>query len=85
MFYDALYTFYLRLYGIRHMLKDHSDSEKGNLLPLHGLLFPISSKFFFICIILQTGYNITAFVTPVIEHWLEREIAEWIHHEGSIR
>ena len=27
----------------------------------------------------------TAFVTPVMEHWLEREIAQWIHHEGSIR
>ena len=27
------------------MVKDHSDSERGNpLLPLHGLLFPISSK-----------------------------------------
>ena len=25
----------------------------------------------------------TAFVTPVVEHWLEREIAEWVHHEGS--
>ena len=21
----------------------------------------------------------TAFVTPVVEHWLEREIAEWVH------
>ena len=21
----------------------------------------------------------TAFVTPVMEHWLEREIAEWVH------
>ena len=21
----------------------------------------------------------TAFVTPVMEHWLEREIAQWIH------
>ena len=27
----------------------------------------------------------TAFVTPVMEHWLEREIAQWVHHEGSIR
>ena len=27
----------------------------------------------------------TAFVTPVVEHWLEREIAHWVHHEGSIR
>ena len=25
---DALNTFYLRLYGVRHMVKDHSDSEK---------------------------------------------------------
>ena len=29
LFNDALNTFYLRLYGIRHMVKDHSDSEKG--------------------------------------------------------
>ena len=28
------------------MVKDHSDSERGNPLPPHGLLFPISSKFF---------------------------------------
>ena len=31
-FNDALNTFYLRLYGIRHMVKDHSDSERGNPL-----------------------------------------------------
>ena len=30
LFNDALNTFYLRLYGVRHMIKDHSDSEKGN-------------------------------------------------------
>ena len=29
VFNDALNTFYLLLYGIRHMVKDHSDSEKG--------------------------------------------------------
>ena len=27
----------------------------------------------------------TPFVTPVVEHWLELEIAQWVHHEGSIR
>ena len=42
LFNDALNTFYLRLYGIRHMVKDHSDSEKGNLLPPHRLLFHVS-------------------------------------------
>ena len=28
------------------MVKDHSDSEKRNPLPPHGLLFPINSKGF---------------------------------------
>ena len=37
LFNDALNTFYLGLYGVRHMVKDHSDSEKGNPLPPHGL------------------------------------------------
>ena len=39
--------------GIRHMVKDHSDSERGNPLLPHGLLFPISSKGSFIYIIPQ--------------------------------
>ena len=55
LFNDALDTFYLRLYGVRHMVKDHSDSERRNPLPLHGLLFPSSSKDVFICSIPQTG------------------------------
>ena len=28
LFNDALNTFYLRLYDVKHMVKDHSDSEK---------------------------------------------------------
>ena len=55
LFNDALNTFYLRLYGVRHVVKDHSDSERGNPLPPHGLLFPIRSKGSLICIIPQTG------------------------------
>ena len=57
MFYlnDALNTFYLWLYGVRHMVKDHSDSEKGNPLPPHGPLFLINSKGSFICTIPHTG------------------------------
>ena len=54
----------------RHIVKDHLDSETGNSLPPHRLLFPISSKGSFIC-------------TSVVEHWLERQIAQWVHHEGS--
>ena len=41
------------IYG--YMASDHSDSEKGNPLPPHRLLFPISSKGSFICTIPQTG------------------------------
>ena len=48
LFNDALNTFYLRLYGIRHMVKDHFDSEKGNPLPPHRLLLSINSKGSFI-------------------------------------
>ena len=55
LFNDALNTFYLRLYGVTHMVKDHSDSERGNPLPPHRLLFPISSKGSFVCMIPQTG------------------------------
>ena len=55
LFNNTLNTFYLRLYGVRHMIKDDSDSEKGNPLPPLGLLFPISSKGSFICISPQTG------------------------------
>ena len=55
LFNDALNTFYLWLYGVRHMVKDHSDSEKGNPLPPHRLLLSISSKGSFICTIPQTG------------------------------
>ena len=32
LFNDALNTFYLQLYGVGHMVKDHSDSERGNPL-----------------------------------------------------
>ena len=84
MFHLATHStyLYLCLYDVGYMVKDHSDSERGNRLPhLQGLLFPISSKGSFICTTQQTG----KFVTPVVEHWLEREICQWVHHEGSIR
>ena len=50
MFYLTMHSthFYLWLYGVGHMVKDHSDSERGNPLPPHGLVFPISSKGSFI-------------------------------------
>ena len=74
---NALNIFYLRLYGIRHTVKDHSDSKRGNPLPPHGLLFPINSKgSFYMHHPTDRIAHTTAFVTPVMEHWLEREIAQ---------
>ena len=52
------------------MVKNHSDSERG-LFYMHHPTDRIT--------------HTTAFVTPVVEHWLEQEIAQWDHHEGSIR
>ena len=51
LFKDALNTFYLRLYGVGHMVEDQSDSERGNLLPPHGPPLSINSKGSFICTI----------------------------------
>ena len=42
-FNDALQTFYLRLFGVGHMVKDRSDSDRKN-----PLFFSVSSKGCFI-------------------------------------
>ena len=53
------------------MVKDHSDSEKGNPLLPQG--------FFYMHHPTDRIAHTNAFVTPVMEHWLEREIAQWVH------
>ena len=62
------------------MVKYHTDSERGNLLPPHGLLFPNKKQaFFYMHHPTERIAHTTAFVTPVVEYWLEREIAQWVH------
>ena len=41
LFNNALNTLYLRLYGVGHMVKDHSDSERGNHI---GYSFQLSAR-----------------------------------------
>ena len=67
--------FILRLYGVRHMVKVHSDSERGNLLPPRGLFcFPINSKgSFYMHHPTDMLAHTTVFVTPVVEHWLKQK------------
>ena len=43
LFNDALNTIYLWLYDVGHMVKDHLDSKRGNLLPPLGLIFLINN------------------------------------------
>ena len=64
-------------------VKYNSDRQRGNLLPpLHGLLFLISSKGSFICTD-RIGLA-TFFVTQVVNHWLEHEIAQiWIQQHTT--
>ena len=76
MFYLTMHSTHF-IYG--YMVKDHSGNERGNPLMQHGLLFPISCKGSFICTRIA---HITAFISPVVEHWLERETARWVHDEG---
>ena len=70
---NALSTFYLLLYGIRHMVKDHLAKEETSfrhigysfrLTPMVLLYAPSHSRI---------AHTMT-FVTPVEEHWLEQEI-----------
>ena len=70
--------------GVRHVIKDHIYGERRNPLPPHGLIFPISSNFP-LCMHHpedRIAYT-TTFVTPVVEHRVEREIAHGVRHEGS--
>ena len=56
MFYLTTHsTHFIYGYMASDMVKDHSDSEKGNPLPPHRLLLSINSKGSFICTIPQTG------------------------------
>ena len=50
-----------------------------------GYSFQLAARFFYMHHPTDRITHTTAFVTPVVEHWLEREIAEWVHHEGLIR
>ena len=54
LFNDAFNTFYLRIYGVRHMIQDHSAREE-TLCRYMDYSFRLTARFFFICIIPQTG------------------------------
>ena len=64
----------------KHGSMDHSDSEKGNLLPPHRLLLSINSKGSFICTIPQTGAlagTRNSSMGPPHEGSIRRPITPW--------
>ena len=94
LFNDILNTFYLLVSGISCTVKDHSDSETGNLLvSIYWLLFPISGKEY-LHHPPDRIVHTTSFVTPVVEHWVKLDIAQWdalrdwfnepLHHEHLV-
>ena len=51
------------------MVKDHSETRCRHM----GYSFRVTR------VLLYAPPHRQAFVTPVVEHWLEREIAQWVH------
>ena len=86
MFYltTQLNTFNLRLYGVGHMVKDHSQREKKPAAVTWATLSEQQQRLFYMHH--ETGRlaHTMIFVTPVVEHWLKRERAQWVHHEGTL-
>ena len=71
LFYLTMNAIYS--YVASDMVKDHSDSKKGNPLPpIHRIYFLI---IFYMHHPTDRIVHIMAFVIPVVEHWLKQEIA----------
>ena len=77
-FNDAFNTFYLQVCDVGHMVKYHSDGERGNPLPpSHGLIYPIGkTRRLYMHHPTYGIVHTTTFVTPVVEHWLDRVTAQ---------
>ena len=61
-------------YGVGHVVKDHSDSKRGNPRPPNhqdngrpNCVYPTDRI-----------AHVAAFDTPVVDHWLERAITQWV-------
>ena len=61
------------------MVKDHSDSESKPAAATWATIFYLHQGFFYMHHPTDWIAHTTAFVTPVVEHWLEQEIAQWTH------
>ena len=82
MLYLTMHSTHLWLYGAGHVIKDHSAREETHCSHYMGYSFTLAAR-----VLLYTPDSIahtTAFLTPVMEHWLEQEIVQWVQHDRSI-
>ena len=82
LFNDTFNTFYLQLYDIGHMVKDHSARNETHCCHFHGLLLLITARDLLYA---PTYRQDIVFFTPVVEYCLEQEISQRVHHEESIQ
>ena len=82
LFNDSLNTFY----GIGHMVKGpFRQRERKPATATWATLSDQQQGFFYMHHLIDRIAHTTTFVTPVVEHWLERESAQQVHHKGSVR
>ena len=74
LFNNVLNTFYLQLYGVGHMVKDHSDREKLNHCCHMGYSFRLAARDRLYPLSTERMTHTTTFVSPVVEHLLERDL-----------
>ena len=78
LFNDALNTFYLRLYGVGHMVKYSSNSERKPAAATWATLSDLQQGLFYMHHPTDRITHTTNFITPVVGLWLERAIAQWV-------
>ena len=76
LFNDTLNTFYLQLYDVGHMVKDHSDSRDETCCCHMGYSFRLARRIL-LCATSHLCYTSRGALAGII--------AQWVHQEGSIR
>ena len=73
MFYLMTHSthFYLWLYGVRHIVKNHSGREETHCFHFMGYSFQLAARDFLMHHSTDTLVHTMTVVTPVVEHWLE--------------
>ena len=78
LFNDTLNTFYLRLYVIRHMVKNHKIAREDIRCHHMGNTFRLAARVHLYVSFHRQDNTYHSLCTPVVEHWLERKIAQWV-------